>query len=79
MPGGRARTATSPADRGWGKRFARAGVREYWMIDPDRDIVSVCQFMADETEIEKLTKGQGANLASPLLPGWSMGVDELLA
>jgi Uma2 family endonuclease len=59
--------------------YARAGVREYWMIDPDANVVTVGRFEDEGTETVVAEKGQRAELVSPLLPGWSIAVDELLA
>jgi Uma2 family endonuclease len=53
--------------------YARTGVREYWIVDPDRRTIAVCRQTAPgelETAIE-LTAAAGDVLASPLLPGFS--------
>jgi Uma2 family endonuclease len=53
--------------------YARTGVREYWMVDPDRQTITICRQTAPgrlETAGE-LTVAAGDVLASPLLPGLS--------
>jgi Uma2 family endonuclease len=61
--------------------YARAGVREYWMADPDRDVVTVCRRSAPgvlET-MPELTAAAGDVLESPLLPGFSLALSALFA
>jgi len=68
-PGTRRRDETLKRDL-----FARAGAREYWMVDPDRGAITVCRRTARgvlQTAAE-LTAGGGDVLTSPLLPGFSV-------
>jgi Uma2 family endonuclease len=68
-PGTRSRDETSKR-----RLYARTGVREYWMVDPDRGTITVCRETAPgelETAVE-LTAAAGDVLASPLLPGFSV-------
>jgi Uma2 family endonuclease len=53
--------------------YARTGVREYWIVDPDRRTIAVCRQTAPG-QLERageLTAAAGDVLASPLLPGLS--------
>ena len=59
--------------------YARAGVREYWMVDPDRDVVSVCRQSAPgvlETVAELTGRARDA-LTSPLLPGFELALGQV--
>jgi Uma2 family endonuclease len=61
--------------------YARAGVREYWMVDPDRDAIIVCRQSPRgvlETTAE-LTRNASDILSSPLLPGFSLALSSLFA
>ena len=54
--------------------YERSGVREYWIVDPERDAVIVSRkgpADAFVTDAER-TLASGDSLASPLLPGWSV-------
>ena len=54
--------------------YARTGVREYWIVDPDRRTIAVCRQTAPG-QLERageLTAAAGDVLASPLLPGFSV-------
>ena len=59
--------------------YEHAGVREYWIIDPDEDVVVVQRFGASSGDRVTLNRGAGQFLTSPLLAGWQFAVDELLA
>ena len=72
-PGTRRRDGTLKRDL-----YARVGVREYWMIDPDQDVVTVHRFAADGATTTVLETGANQELTSPLLPDWSIAVDVLL-
>jgi Uma2 family endonuclease len=58
--------------------YERAGVREYWMVDPDRDIVTVYRRTGDEAFQEPLEYGRGQSLSSPLFPGLQLSIDRVL-
>lgn len=59
--------------------FDRQGVREYWMVDPDRNQIEVFRRAADGSFPLKatFTTGTGMMLTTNLLPGWSLSVDHL--
>jgi Uma2 family endonuclease len=60
--------------------YARAGVREYWMVDPDRGAITVCRRTARgvlQTAAE-LTAARGDVLTSPLLPGFSVATSAIV-
>jgi Uma2 family endonuclease len=61
--------------------FERSGVREYWLVDPDRSLVRV--FRRDGAGafpgVAELLASERATLATPLLPGWSLAMDQLFA
>jgi len=61
--------------------FEREGVREYWMVDPDRNVVLVCRRDADGnlTDVSELTEAGPATLTTPLIPGLSLSTAELFA
>jgi len=50
--------------------YERAGVSEYWVVDPDIDVVRICRRTAEgfDRAIE-LSREAGDVLATPLLPG----------
>ena len=59
--------------------YERAGVREYWLVYPDRGVVRVCRRAADgtfQTDME-LSAAMAESLTSPLLPGFSAALVEL--
>lgn len=58
--------------------YARAGIPEYWIIDPDQKRISVLRLERDAyTVLEE--SGPGRTAASALLPGFSVDVDKVLA
>ena len=72
--------STSRRDRGIKRAlYERVGVREYWIVDPDRKGVQVLRrtegkaFRAART----LTSAAGDLLTTPLLPGFSLSLAEL--
>ena len=57
--------------------FERGGVREYWMVDPDRSQVIVCLRDADGFHVcTPLSAADRAVLTTPLLPGFSLSLSE---
>lgn len=58
--------------------FDRGGVREYWLVDPERDTVVVFRRQSEGTfvEVVKLTDG-AERLTTPLIPNFSVGLTEL--
>jgi Uma2 family endonuclease len=58
------------------KQYARYGVSEYWMVDPDGNGVEVFRLKEEEYELaERL--GFGDTLTSPLFPGLKLVVASL--
>jgi Uma2 family endonuclease len=56
--------------------YARAGVREYWIVDPDRHSIEVCRHTPPgrlDTAAD-LRARQGDVLTSPLLPGFPLAL-----
>jgi len=54
--------------------FERAGVREYWLVDPELDLVKVFRRAADGSfpRVAELTSEAGDTLATPLLPAFTL-------
>lgn len=59
--------------------FERTGVREYWLVDPELDLVQVFRPSPDGklTRVAELTAEVGDALATPLLSGCSIDLREL--
>lgn len=58
--------------------FDRVGVREYWLVDPQHDCVTVIRRGPQRELIEtKLTKEGDGVVATPILPGWTLSVADL--
>ena len=56
--------------------YARHGVNEYWLVDPDARTIAV--LLLGEQGFEPVaTYGEGDTLVSPTLPGFSILVDEV--
>ena len=73
-PGTRARDETLKRNL-----YARAGVGEYWMVDPDAQTIIVCR-QADSPGFERtteLTAASGDTLTTELLPGFSLALGQL--
>jgi Uma2 family endonuclease len=59
--------------------FDRGGVREFWLVDPELELIKVYRRAAGgklARDVE-LTAEEGATLTSPLLPGFSLALPEL--
>ena len=56
--------------------YARHGVNEYWIVDPDARTIAV-QFLGEQGFEPVATYGEGDTLISPTLPGFSILVDEV--
>jgi Uma2 family endonuclease len=52
--------------------YERMKVPEYWIIDPDRQVVKVFRLDAGKYRLEELTLGSQDSLTTPLLPGLSL-------
>lgn len=61
--------------------FERGGVREYWLVDPERDLVKVFQRQADESFPlgAELSRDAHDVLTTSQLPGLLISLDELFA
>jgi Uma2 family endonuclease len=60
--------------------YERTGVSEYWLIDPDRDVVSVHRRGGEAfANAVTLSSLGGDELTSPLFPGFSLRLRALLA
>ena len=61
--------------------FERGGVREYWIVDPRRQIVAVFRRGADGSfpRVAELTHVDRDVLTTPLMPGLSLALTELFA
>ena len=61
--------------------FERGGVREYWLVDPELDRVKVFRRQSDGSfpRISELSREQHEVLATPLMPGLAIALDELFA
>ena len=61
------------------KLYEAAGVREYWIVDPEIDTVQVFR-LVDEgrfERVEELSAERGDMLTSPLLEGWRVPLEDL--
>ena len=56
--------------------YARYGVREYWLVDPDTRIVTVL-LLEDEAFAEVARYGAGEILSSPTLPDFTANLDDI--
>ena len=54
-------------------KYRTAGVREYWIIDPDKDRVTVYNFEADSMEEYSFSD----NIPSGIYPGFSLNLSKL--
>ena len=61
--------------------FARAGVREYWLVDPELDLIKVSRRGDDGSfrRVAELAAEDSSTLESPLLPGFSLALAEFFA
>ena len=61
--------------------FARVGVREYWLIDPELDLIKVLRRREESSfrRVAELTAEDGDTLTSPLLPGFAVVLTEFFA
>ncbi len=63
------------------KLFERSGVREYWLVDPLRNLITVYRRAADGTfpRVAVLAAADRATLATPLLPDFLLELAPLFA
>jgi Uma2 family endonuclease len=60
------------------KLYERAGVREYWIVDPEIETVKVCRLTEGIlARVAELSSEEGGRLESPLLPGFAMDLRRL--
>ena len=59
--------------------YERTGVREYWTIDPDRDVVDVYRRNETGTWNDPIRHERTGSLTTPLLPGLELSLDKLFA
>lgn len=67
-------------ERDYGEKreeYLRAGVREYWIVDPHRRTALFLRRQGDEWSEEE--KGPGAVYATPLLPGFALDLGAVFA
>ncbi len=68
-------------DRDWVKKreeYARAGIPEYWIVDPSRESITVLRLESHAYVIE-CEHSKGAEAYSVLLPGFKVPVGSALA
>lgn len=69
-------SGTAGRDRGAKKAlYARCGVREYWVVDPELETVEV--FSPGANEFEPVRYSQGDTVVSTVLPGFEMLVGDV--
>ncbi len=61
--------------------FERTGVREYWLVDPELDLVQVLRASPEGklVRVEELSAEDDATLTTPLLAGWHLSMRALFA
>ena len=70
--------STSARDRGYKRDlYAKHGVKEYWQVDTDAKQITVLSLNADGDYDVVAVYGVGQTLASPLLPGFALNLDEI--
>jgi Uma2 family endonuclease len=59
--------------------FERVGVREYWLVDPELDLIKVHRRASDGSlpRVAELTADAGDTLVTPLLPAFAAPLAEL--
>ena len=70
---------TAEYDRGYNQAlYGRHGVREYWLVEPDAETVEVL-ILGDQGLAPTATYRRGEVLASPLLEGMSLELDQVFS
>ncbi len=57
--------------------YAQAGIPEYWIVDPQRETITVLR-IADDAYIEHGVFGRGTSATSALFSGFAVSVDAVL-
>lgn len=57
--------------------YERTGVTEYWLVDPDRNRITVYRREGEGYARAAELSSQDDDLATPLLPGFRVGLEEL--
>ena len=57
--------------------YARFGVQEYWIVDPDARTLSVLALASDK--FEPVPAGEGGAIASRVLPGLTLALNDVFA
>jgi len=59
--------------------YGRFGVREYWIVDPEIEVVKIHRLQADGSfpRVAELARESEDTLESPLLPGFSLRLGDL--
>jgi len=63
------------------KLYEERGVREYWLVDPKKYQISVCQRAKDGSRptVATVTAAADEHLETPLLPGFVLSISELFS
>ena len=70
--------STSARDRGYKRDlYAKHGVKEYWQVDTDAKRITVLSLNAHGEYDVVAVYGVGQTLASSLLPGFALNLDEI--
>ena len=70
---------TAERDRGYKRAlYAKHGVKEYWLVDPAAETVSILRPRASALEVAR-TFGRNETLRSPLLAGVQLDLDDVFS
>lgn len=57
--------------------YAARGIAEYWIVDPEMQQITVCQWVEGQYEDTVLTGAM--SIASPIVPHWQLTVEQIFA